>query len=117
MGYHTLRQQGPSIRKIAALRGVSRNAVRRALRSPAPPTGKRRREKGAAPAPYAAQIAAWLSDPVTSLWTSERIFQELQDRGYGGGRTVVKEYVRAHRPRPVKLAEAPDAPPRVARRA
>jgi transposase len=106
MDFHTLRQQGLSIRKIAALRGVSRNTVRRALRQPTPPTGKRRREKGAALAPYLAQIAAWLADPVTSLWTTERIFEELHDRGYAGGRTVVKEYVRAHRPRPVKLAEA-----------
>jgi len=33
MDFHTLRMQGLSIRKIAAFRGVSRNAVRRALRS------------------------------------------------------------------------------------
>jgi transposase len=46
MDFHMLHQQGLSIRKIAALRGVSRNAVRRALRSSSPPTGKRRREKG-----------------------------------------------------------------------
>jgi transposase len=45
MDYHMLRQQGLSIRKIAALRGVSRNAVRRALRSSAPPSGKRNRAR------------------------------------------------------------------------
>ena len=106
MDFHILRQQGLSIRKIAALRGVSRNAVRRALRSPAPPTGKRRRAKGIQLEPYKAQIGAWLSDAVTSLWTAERIFDELQDRGYGGGRTVVKECVREHRSRPVATAEA-----------
>jgi len=47
MDFHMLRRQGLSIRKIAALRGVSRNAVRRALRSPMPPTGKRQRLQGA----------------------------------------------------------------------
>jgi len=106
MDYHILRQQGLSIRKIAALRGVSRNAVRRALRSMAPPTWKRRRSKGVALAPYKPQIAAWLSHEVTSQWTAERIFDELQERGYSGGRTVVKEYVRAHRPRKEVMGEA-----------
>ncbi len=47
-----------------------------------------------------------MSDKVTSKWTAERIFDELQERGYVGGRTVVKEYVRAHRPRPAPMGEA-----------
>jgi transposase len=106
MDFHILRQQGLSIRQIAALRGVSRNTVRRALRRTSPPTGKRRRPGGAKLAPYLDQIAAWLRDPVTSLWSAERIFDELHDRGYEGGRTVLKEHVRRHRPRPEPLAEA-----------
>lgn len=106
MDYHILKQQGLSIRKIAALRGVSRNAVRRALRSSAPPTGKRCRAKGVALEPYKHQIASWLANEVTSRWTTERIFDELQDRGYVGGRTVVKDYVRAHRPRKEAMGEA-----------
>jgi transposase len=106
MNFHILKQQGLSIRKIAALRGVSRNTVRRALRSEAPPTGKRRRVKGAALEPFAAQIDAWLRDEITSQWTAERIFDEVQDRGYRGGRTVLKEYIREHRPRQKPPAEA-----------
>ena len=106
MHYHILSQQGLSIRKIAASCGVSRNAVRRALRSSTPPTGKRQRAKGVALEPYKAQIGAWLADKITSHWTAERIYDELQARGYAGGRTVVKEYVRAHRPRPERSAEA-----------
>ena len=106
MDFHILRQQGLSIHKIAALRGVSRNRVRRALRSPAPPTGHRRRPKAVQLEPFKAQIAAWLSDEVTSRWTAERIFDELQERGYSGGRTVVKDYVRAQRPRRPAMGEA-----------
>jgi len=106
MDFHILKQQGLSIRKIAVLRGVSRNAVRRALRRSAPPTGKRLRAKGVQLENYKSQISAWLRDEVTGLWTAERIFDELQDRGYGGGRTVVKEYVRENRPRPRAMAEA-----------
>jgi transposase len=106
MHYHILRQQGLSIRKIAATCGVSRNAVRRALRSSTPPSGKRRRLKGVALEPFKAQISAWLGDKIASQWTAERIYDELQARGYTGGRTVVKEYLREHRPRPQKSAEA-----------
>lgn len=106
MDFHILRQQGLSIRKIATLRGVSRNRVRRALRSTAPPTGTRRRVQGAKLVPFAPQIDTWLCDPVTAQWTAERIFDELQARGYEGGRTVVKDYVRGHRPRPIAPAEA-----------
>jgi len=106
MDFHILRQQGLSIRKIAALRGVSRNAVRRALRSLKPPSGKRHRAKGVQLEPYKAQIAAWLRDEVQSKWTTERIFDELQARGYAGGRTVVKDYVRTQRPRAAVTAEA-----------
>lgn len=105
MEIHLLRQQGLSIRKIAAVLAISRNAVRRALRSSSPPTGKRHRVKGAKLTAFSDLIDAWLRDNVKSHWTSERIFDELQDRGYKGGRTVVKEYVHQHRPRPAKTAE------------
>lgn len=106
MDFHILKQQGLSIRQIAALRGVGRNTVRRALRRTSPPTGKRRREGGAKLVPYLDQIAAWLRDSVTSQWSAERIFDELRDRGYEGGRTVLKEHVRRSRPRLAPVAEA-----------
>ncbi len=106
MDFHILRRQGLSIRKIAALRGVSRNAVRRALRSPMPPTGKRRRQQGTKLEPFHAQIAAWLNDPVKTQWTGARMLDELQDRGYTGGRTVLNDYLRALRPKPAVMAEA-----------
>lgn len=106
MEIHHLRQEGISIRKIAAIVGKSRNAIRRALRSATPPTGKRRRVQGVKLEPHAALIAQWLSDPVKRHWTAERIFSELQERGYDGGRTVVKNYVRKRRPRPPQTAEA-----------
>jgi len=106
MDFHILKQQGLSIRKIAALRGVSRNRVRRALRSPAPPTGSRQRAKGLKVEPFRPLIECWLRDDVMRQWTSERMFDELAARGYDGGRTVLKEFVRAHRPRPAPIAEA-----------
>lgn len=99
MDFHTLRMQGLSIRKIAALRGVSRNRVRRALRSLAPPSGKRNRPYALKLGPYADTIAAWLADPVKSHWSGERIFDELQLIGYAGGRTVLKDHLQPLRRR------------------
>lgn len=99
MDFHTLRIQGLSIRKIAALRGVSRNAVRRALRSLQEPTGKRHRPKGLKLVPYVDTISAWLSDSVKSMWTGERMFDELQLIGYKGGRTALKDHLQPLRRR------------------
>jgi len=106
MDIHTLRQQGLSIRKIAALRGISRNAVRRMLRATTPPSSKRQRSGGMKLQTFTSMIDAWLHDPVKSQWTAERIFDEIQERGYDGGRTVLKDYVRLHRPKPPVVAEA-----------
>ncbi len=106
MDFHMQRMQGLSIRKIAAANGVSRNTVRRALRSSTPPDGKRRRAQGDKLAPFHDQIATWLRDPVKSQWTGARILDELEDRGYRGGRTVLMDYLRRVRPKPTAEAEA-----------
>jgi transposase len=106
MDFHMQRRQGLSIRKIAALNGVSRNAVRRALRSLTPPDGRRQRSQGDKLAPFHEQIATWLRDPVKSHWTGARMLDELEDRGYEGGRTVLMDYLRRVRPKPAAQAEA-----------
>ncbi|MBK6971637.1 MAG: hypothetical protein IPH26_01305 [Sterolibacteriaceae bacterium] len=50
----------------------------------------------------------WLE---THALTAQQIFQRLCDEGYGGGISIVKDYVRAIRPRPreafLTLAFAP----------
>ena len=106
MDFHMLRRQGLSIRKIAAVSGVSRNAVRRALRSSIPPNGKRQRFQDVKLASYYEQIAMWLRDPVKSHWTGARMLDELQDLGYNGGRTILMDYLRRVRPKRVAQAEA-----------
>jgi len=106
MDIHMLRRQGLSIRKVAAFCGISRNAVRRALRSSTPPNGKRERSQGDKLAPYYEHIASWLRDPVKSQWTGARMLDELQDIGYEGGRTVLLDHLRRVRPKPAAQAEA-----------
>jgi len=106
MNIHIMHREGMSIRQIAATLGISRNAVRRALRSSTPPSGKRRRSQGDKLVAYYDLIASWLHDPIKSHWTGARILDELQDRGYEGGRTVLMQYLNRVRPKPVRQAEA-----------
>ena len=58
--------------------------------------------------PFKGRIVRWLeSHPLTA----QQVFQRLADEGYGGGISIVKDYVRAIRPRPreafLTLAFAP----------
>jgi AcrR family transcriptional regulator len=95
MDYHILRQQGLSIRKIAALRGVSRNAVRRALRSKSPPTGKRNRAKGVALEAYKPQIISWLTNDYDIVLESTRVADSYGLVSVNGVRySVPAEYAR-----------------------
>ena len=106
MDFHMQHRQGLSIHKIAAINGVNRNAVRRALRSLTPPSGKRRRSQGDKLVAFHEQIASWLRDPIKSHWTGARMLDELEDLGYQGGRTVLMDYLRHVRPKPAAQAEA-----------
>jgi hypothetical protein len=58
--------------------------------------------------PFKGRIVRWLE---THPLTAQQVFQRLCDEGYGGGISIVKDYVRAIRPRPreafLTLAFAP----------
>ncbi len=94
MDFHMQHRQGLSIHKIAAINGVSRNAVRRALRSLTPPTGKRCRSQGDKLVAFHEQIAAWLRDPIKSHWTGARMLDELEDLGYDFERDFTQKNMR-----------------------
>jgi transposase len=106
MTIHIMHREGMSIRRIAASLGISRNAVRRALRSLTPPSGKRRRSQGNKLAPFYDLIASWQDGPIKSHWSGARMLDEVQDRGYEGGRTVLMQHLNRVRPKPTTQAEA-----------
>jgi transposase len=58
--------------------------------------------------PFKGRIVRWLE---THPLSTQQVFQRLADEGYGGGISIVKDYVRAVRPRPreafLTLAFAP----------
>jgi transposase len=97
-------QAGTSIRSIAQELGVSRGAVARALARV-----QAQRDGRAAPLPGPRQRSS-IVDPFEPILkellakypnlTVERALQELRQRGFPGGYTVVRERVRRLRPRP-----------------
>jgi transposase len=97
-------QAGASQRQIAEALGISRGAVARAL---ARWRGARAGQSAAAPR---ARARDRLVDPYEPLLkellakyptlTVERALQELRQRGFAGGYTVVRQRVRLLRPRP-----------------
>lgn len=90
------RAEGASIRGLARELGLSRNAVRRALRDHGqsiPATGPRRPSRLD---PYRAKVQSLVIDQGLS---AVRVLEELRELGYPGGYSILKEYVRTIRPR------------------
>jgi transposase len=100
-----LRKHGTSIRELARLTGRSRNTVRRYLRGGDAATtrkaGSRRAEKLAPFKPYiVGRLAAAAPDRIPAAV----LFREITARGYTGGETRLKQFVRG-------LAPVPTSPP------
>jgi transposase len=87
--------RGVSIKKLARRTGLSRNTVRRALRSDEPPA-YRRAPAGSMLDPFKDEIHRLLrADPAL---TGVRIREELRPLGFRGGKTIVDDYLREVRP-------------------
>jgi transposase len=95
---YELHGQGLSVRRIATILGISRNSVRKYLRSPGVPRPKPRAPRGSKLDPYTAyvreRVAAGMDNCVVLL-------RELQARGYTGKYTVLKDLVQPLRRRAV----------------
>ena len=94
-------QDGLSGRQIARDFGISRDSVSKMLTYSEPP-GYRRTVAIKRPKldEYTDQIEHWLSEdkgrPRKQRHTAKRIFERLRDEcGFGGGYTIVKDYVRS----------------------
>jgi transposase len=101
MELDVLRKHGASIRELARTTGRSRNTVRRylreggaaAVRKPAP----KRAEKLD---PFKAYIIDRLKAAAPERIPAAVLFREIKARGYQGGETRVKQFVRGLRPPP-----------------
>jgi len=92
--------RGVSIKKLVRRTGLSRNTIRKALRSDAPPA-YRREPAGSMLDPFKDEIHRLLRDDPTL--TGVRIREELVPLGFAGGKTIVDDYLREVRPMFLKL--------------
>ena len=105
-----LHAQGTSIRAICRELGVSRKAVRQALRRDGPPKYERPARPNAKLAPFEAQIRTWYFG---EQLIGSRIVRELRARGYDGHRSAVYRLLaklKAAAPSP-KVTERFETPP------
>lgn len=92
---HRLAHDGFSVRKIAATLGLDRQTVQKYLDHPIAQAAKRTRQSKLDP--FKDDIARLLeADPKVSAAV---IRQRLQERGFDGGATIVRDYLSRVRPR------------------
>jgi transposase len=103
-----LHRQGVSIKAIARMLGVSRNAVRRALKRGGPPVRAPQSRPPSKLEPYKAYLVDRLSEfPELS---AVRLFEEVKALGYDGQISILKDFTRPYRIRrrePVVRFETP----------
>jgi transposase len=87
--------RGVSIKKLARRTGLSRNTIRNALRSDAPP-GYRREPAGSMLDPLKDEIHRLLGDD--PRLPGVRVREEIEPLGFAGGKTIVDDYLREVRP-------------------
>ncbi len=99
MDFHQLRQQGMSVRAIAQHTGYNRGTVTKYLKNGLKaPRYKPRPPRPGKLDPYRDYIANRLeSFPQLS---GQRLFNEIRDRGYKGGYSILTSHLRKVRPKP-----------------
>jgi transposase len=92
---HELRAQGKSIREIARITGHSRNTVKKYLRLRELPQPKPRSRRPSKLDPFVDDLKRWMDE---GIFNCEVLLERLQAKGYTGGRTILKDYVKRFRP-------------------
>ena len=93
---YEMKGAGYSIREIAEELDIARNTVRRYLKDPEAVIPKPRRPRGAKLDPYREFVDRRLSEGLENCVV---LLRELEDLGYQGGYSLVKNYVSPRRRR------------------
>jgi len=96
--YRTLKdlhKQGLNISEISRRTEHSRRTVRKYIKSDAPPEARKRAPKSSKLDDYKDDITQRLNSyPLTA----SRIYREIQEQGFTGKYTIVRDFVRENRP-------------------
>ena len=91
-----LYSQGLSISEIAERTGYDRKTVRKYLNKKTAPEPQKRPMRLSKLDPYKPYILEKLNE---GPFTAARLFREIQEMGYDGGKTIVKDFARKVRPK------------------
>lgn len=105
MEIRILSKQGKGIREISRLLGISRNTVRKYLRTPTqePVYQGRSKQRGSKLDPFKAYLAQRITSALPHRLPSPVLYRELQAMGYRGSERLIRLYVS--RLIPVKVPE------------
>jgi len=92
---HEQRAMGKSIRQIARDSNLARNTVRKYLRAEGLPERKERSKRCSKLYPFKPAFDQLMADGV---YNAEVLWERIREQGYSGSRTLVKDYVKPHRP-------------------
>lgn len=98
MEIRVLSKHGKGVREIAREMGVSRNTVRRYLRSAEASRYKQRPQGPAKIDPFKSYITERLAAAAPDLIPAKVLFDEIREHGYDGGYTMVKVFVATLKP-------------------
>ncbi|BDG59307.1 IS21 family transposase [Caldinitratiruptor microaerophilus] len=93
---YELHGEGKSIRAIARMLGVSRNTIRKYLRSPEVPKPAPRPQRASKLDPYKEYILQRVGEGVDNCTV---LLREIRAQGYTGGHTILREFVQPLRRR------------------
>lgn len=93
-----LYSQGFSISEIARQTGSTRETVRKYLQLKTLSEPKKRPERKNKLDPYKPYILDKLNE---GPYTAARLYREIKETGFDGGKTIVKDFVREVRPKQV----------------
>lgn len=92
---HELHIKGKSIREISRETGHSRNTIRKYLRAEGIPEPRYGKKKGSKLDPFKPLLDQYLAK---GIFNCEVLLRLLKEQGYTGGITIIKDYVKPHRP-------------------
>ena len=98
---YELHGKGQSIRAIARTLGLSRNSVRKYLRADEVPKAKPRPPRASKLEPFEGYIRQRLAEGADNCVL---LLRELRERGYVGGISALKDFVRPYRLKPGSVA-------------
>jgi len=92
---HELQASGKSIREISRETGYSRNTVRKYLRANGIPEPRPRKKRASKLDSFKPLLAQYLAQ---GIFNCQVLLRLLKERGYTGGITIIKDYVKPYRP-------------------